>query len=170
MFCMPVQAHGSRSGNTSLRRLVVERDHGICSQQGCRRDCLSLVSRLKSVKDRQVMDDSSHDRQRFLECYELPYFCASMSTTGRWHVHGFGRGRAATGSTNCFACRMDACGFLRVYIYLHLLPLVGMSNQSRCALVRDTPIAIIIANTCEYAAVRCRHLTALLSITSTLEL
>lgn len=51
------QALGSRSSGASLRRLVMERDHGICSQEGCGRDCLALVSRLKAVQDRHVRNE-----------------------------------------------------------------------------------------------------------------
>eukprot|EP00752_Nemacystus_decipiens_P010050 g8960.t1 len=46
--CM--EGHGSRNSNTSLRRLVLDRDHGVCSAKGCGRDCLALVSRLTAVK------------------------------------------------------------------------------------------------------------------------
>lgn len=48
------QAHGSRNSNKSLRRLVLDRDHGVCSAEGCGRDCLALVSRLTAVTIRQV--------------------------------------------------------------------------------------------------------------------
>ena len=48
------QAHGSRSSSTSLRRLVLDRDHGVCSAEGCGRDCLALVSRLTAVKTHEV--------------------------------------------------------------------------------------------------------------------
>jgi len=48
------QAHGTRNSNTSLRRLVLDRDGGVCSGDGCGRDCLTLVSRLTAVQNREV--------------------------------------------------------------------------------------------------------------------
>lgn len=118
MPCMPAQAHGSRSGNTSLRRLVVERDHGICSQQGCRRDCLSLVSRLKSVKDRQVMNDSSYGRRRFIYCYEPPCFSASMLTMGCCYMYCFGReGLQRVRRVVSLAARMRMVFFASIYTF-----------------------------------------------------